>query len=164
MMRHTLAAGLVGVALAAAAVPVVADDKVAERDMLRFCQGEASAEFDVNPRYITLGELRENEHGAHIASGTYESNSGDDVAFECRFDSHDRFKWVRTADNSAADSGEPTRRQVSACNDKMLGTGEILEVTALIPGAYELIMAFPDGNFVCDVEAGGTVTYFEKLR
>lgn len=162
-MRHTFAAGLVGVVLAAAAVPAVAQDKVAERDMLRYCQGEASAEFDVNPRYITMGELRENNHGAHTASGTYESDRGDDVAFECRFDSHDRFKWVRTADN-AGGGGEPSRKQVSACNDMMLGTGKILETTPLKPGAYELIMEFPDGNFVCDVEADGTVTYFEELR
>jgi hypothetical protein len=162
-MRHTFVAGLVGVVLAAAAVPAVAQDKVAERDMLRYCQGEASAKFDVNPRYISMGDLREIKHGAHTAEGTYESNSGD-VAFKCRFDSHDRFKWVRTADNADADSGEPSRRQISACNDMMLGKGEVLEVTPLIPGAYELIMEFPDGNFVCDVEADGSVTYFEKLR
>ena len=162
-MRHAFAAGLVGAVLAAAAVPAVAKDKVAERDMLRYCQGEASAEFDVNPRTISMGDLRKIKHGAHNAEGTYESNSGD-VAFKCRFDSHDRFKWVRTADNAAADSGKPSRKQVSACNDMLLGTGDIVDTTGLKPGAYELIMEFSDGNYVCDVEADGSVTYFEKLR
>jgi hypothetical protein len=46
----------------------------------------------------------------------------------------------------------------------LLGTGKIVETTPLRPGAFELIMEFPDGNFVCDVEANGSVTYFEKLR
>jgi hypothetical protein len=162
-MRHSLAAGLVGAVIAAAAVPALAQDKIAERDMLRYCQGEASAEFDVNPRYISMGELRKNDNGAHTAAGTYEGRNGD-VAFKCRFDPNGRFKWVRSDADTAAHSGEPSRRQVSACNDLMLGTGKILEVTPLVPGAYELIMAFPDGNFVCDVEADGKVTYFEKLR
>ncbi len=163
MMHHTFVAGLVGVVLAAAAVPAVAQDKVAERDMLRYCQGEASAEFDVSPRYISMGDLRKIKHGAHTAEGTYESNSGD-VAFKCRFDPQGRFKWVRSADNADADSGQPSRKQVSACNDMLLGTGDIVETTGLKPGAYELIMEFSDGNYVCDVEADGTVTYFEKLR
>jgi hypothetical protein len=162
-MRHSFVTALVGVVLAAAAVPALARDKIAERDMLRYCQGEASAEFDVNPRYISMGELRKNNHGAHTAKGTYEADSGD-VAFKCRFDPHGRFKWVRSEDNAAADSGKPSRRQVSACNDMLLGTGDIVETTALKPGAYELIMEFSDGNYVCDVEADGEVTYFEKLR
>lgn len=162
-MHHPLATGLVGVLLATAAVPVMAQDRIAERDMLRFCQGEASAEFGVNPRSISMGDLSKGKHGGHTAAGTYVSSSGD-VGFKCRFDPNGRFKWVRSANKAATGSGGPSGAQVYACNGMLLGKGDVLEASGLKPGAYELIMRFPDGNYVCDVEADGRVTYFEKLR
>ena len=148
-------------ALASVVLPgATSAQAVAERDMPAHCRGEASAQFGANPRYIESGDVERAKHGFRVV-GSYEAADGFRTGFRCRFNPAGEFIDVVALDHGGT---RPSQRQVSACNDMMLGTGKIVETTPLKPGAFELIMEFPDGNFVCDVESNGSVTYFEKLR
>ncbi len=142
-----------------------AAEAIAERDMLRYCQGEASAEFGVKPTHISMKELEKADHGAMLAHGSYDDN-GTSVAFRCRFGGNGQFRWVRTSaqHDEAKGAGGPSDRQLQSCNAVKDRYGEVLETTPLKPGAFEIILKYEDGNYVCDVEANGKVTYFEKLR
>ena len=161
MKQKACAVLALALALAGCAVPsATSAQAVAERDMPAHCRGEASAQFGANPRYIESGEVERAKHGFRVV-GSYEAADGSRTGFRCRFNRAGEFVDVVALDHGGT---RPSRRQVSACNDLMLGTGKIVETTPLKPGAFELIMEFPDGNFVCDVEANGSVTYFEKLR
>jgi len=155
------ACAVLALALAGVAVPgATSAQAVAERDMPAHCRGEASAQFGANPRYIESGDVERAKHGFRVV-GSYEASDGSRAGFRCRFNGAGEFRGVVALDHGG---NRPSQRQVSACNDMMLGTGKIVETTPLMPGAFELILDFPDGNFVCDVEANGSITYFEKLR
>jgi hypothetical protein len=148
-------------ALAASAVPGAAlAETVPEWQMSAHCRGEAAAKFGANPRYIEAGEVERAKHGFRVV-GNYEDDDGTHVGFRCRYDAAGRLTDLTRIDHGG---NRPSARQIAACNDMYLGTGKVLEVTPLKPGAFELIMKWPDGNFVCDVEASGRVTYFEKLK
>ena len=59
---------------------------------------------------------------------------------------------------------EPSSSQIRACNAVKDRYGEVEEFSGLKPGAFEIILKYDDGSYVCDVEADGKVTYYEKLR
>ena len=59
---------------------------------------------------------------------------------------------------------EPSSSQIRACNAVEDRYGEVEEFSGLKPGAFEIILKYDDGSYVCDVEADGKVTYYEKLR
>jgi hypothetical protein len=160
MLRCLAAATLSLIAIAHAAPEAAAQDKVAERNMPAYCRGMASSEFGVNPRDIESGSVDERRR-AFIVEGTYRASGGARRPFRCRFGKSGEFRFVKATDDAG---NAPKRAQISACNDMLLGTGKVVESTPLKPGAFELVMDFPDGSYVCDVEADGKVTYFDKLR
>lgn len=155
-----------------AALPLSAEP-VAERDMLRYCQGEASARFEVSPQAFKMGELEDRQNGAKLAHGRYEDGDGH-VAFACRFRPTGEFFWVRTKDemetikddrdDAAEASGGPEPRQVQACNAVDDRYGKVVESNALKPGSWEIILDYDDGAYVCNVDEKAKVTYFEKLK
>ena len=161
-------------ALALLAAAPLAAEPVAERDMLKYCQGEASGRFEVNPRYFKMGKLEERQNGAKLAHGRYEQAGGGHVAFACRFRPNGEFFWVRTEQEMATikddreDASEafggPEPRQVQACNAVEDRYGKVVESSALKPGAWEIILEYDDGNYVCNVDEKAKVTYFEKLK
>lgn len=62
-------------------------------------------------------------------------------------------------------NSEPTSAQIRACNAVRDWYGEVVSFTALKPGAFEIILDYArDGKYVCNVEANGRVTYFERLN
>lgn len=74
---------------------------VAERDMLRYCQGEAAAKFGVSPQDFEMGALEKTGNGAHLAHGRYKSPGEHGVRFLCRFHPDGEFFWVRTEEEHA---------------------------------------------------------------
>jgi hypothetical protein len=58
----------------------------------------------------------------------------------------------------------PTEGQIRACKTADDRRARVVSSTALKPGAWEIILSYDDGNYVCDVEASERVTVFEKLR
>lgn len=169
--RAALAAASACLLLAGAAR---AADSVAEGDMLRWCQGEASARFEVNPQAIEMGELAKADNEGRVAHGRYKGADGKTTKFMCRYSPKGVFRWVRTEDEQStisagrkeatAANGGATPRQVQACNAVEDRYGEVVETTPLKPGAFEIILKYDDGRYVCDVEENGKVTFFEKLH
>jgi len=167
-------AGVAGACLLlASAAGASAAEPVAEADMLRWCQGEAAARFDVDPQSIEMGELDEARNDGRLAHGRYKVG-GKATTFLCRYSPKGVFRWVHTEDEQAVISenrkqsidadGGATPRQVRACNAVEDRYGEVVETTPLKPGAFELILEYDDGRYVCDVEENGKVTFFEKLH
>jgi hypothetical protein len=62
-------------------------------------------------------------------------------------------------------AGRPSLDQIAACNGH-LGRydSEVVSSTPLKPGAWEIILEYSDGQYVCDVNADNEVEAFEKLR
>ena len=60
-------------------------------------------------------------------------------------------------------SGPPSSA-VRACNAVDDRYGKVVSSTPLKAGAWEIILDYDDGNYVCNVEDNGRVTYFEKLH
>lgn len=158
------------VLLAIATMPVAAEaDVVAKRDMARYCQGEASAKFSVRPQNITTLPVEQRAQGAFSVYGEYPGNGRNVRTFECRYGPKGKFQWVRgtggAGGGQAAQDG-PTNEQIRACNavDHSLGQAKIGPTSALKPGAWEIILDYPSGSYVCNVEGNNQVTYFERLR
>lgn len=158
-------------ALAIHATSAAANDPVPERSMVKYCQGEASGRFEVNPRDIAMLPLERRDNGAHSAFGQYPPTGQDVTTFECRFGVKGRFRWVRTTEEQKViheaqktPKGEPSDRQIRACNAVEDNYGKVVEFSPLKPGAFEIILDHDDGAYVCDVEENGKVTYFEKLN
>lgn len=66
--------------------------------------------------------------------------------------------------NSSSGSGGPSHEQVHACNDRKGGYGHIVSSSELQSGAYEVILDYNDGQYVCNVDRYSEVTYFERMR
>lgn len=173
-LRHAASTGAIAVALGLLAASTATAASVAERDMLKYCQGEASGRFKANPRDIEMKTLNDRPNGAKLAHGTYSDAGGKKVSFACRFRPNGEFLWVRTEDEmstikdneeEAAESfGGPSSRQVQACNAVEDRYGKVVESNALKPGAWEIILEYDDGAYVCNVDDRNKVTYFEKLK
>ncbi len=164
----TKAAALVAFAAATCALPSAASaEKVAEHNMSRYCIGEASARFEVRPQDIEAGKPSKGGQGNFNVDG---KTKGDrKIEFRCHFTAAGEYKWVRTMDevhnhNETEAAGEPPSALIRACNAVDDDYGEVLEATPLKPGAWEIILKYNKGNYVCNVEQGGKVTYFEKLK
>ncbi|SFH79380.1 hypothetical protein [Albimonas pacifica] len=174
VLHRAAALALAAATAAAASAPARAAEPVAEADMLRWCQGEAAARFDVSPQSIRMGDLDPTDNDGRLAHGRYRIGDAKAVKFLCRYSPKGVFRWVRTEDEQAAiaenrkqstkANGGATPRQVRACNAVEDRYGEVVETTPLKPGAFELILQYDDGRYVCDVEENGKVTFFEKLR
>jgi hypothetical protein len=65
---------------------------------------------------------------------------------------------------SSGGSGKPSQRLVKACNAERNLSGEVVNYEPLTQGAWEIVLKYNDGEYVCDVQPDGRVTYFEKLR
>jgi len=65
---------------------------------------------------------------------------------------------------SSAGNSEPTSAQIRACNAVEDRYGEVQESTPLKPGAWEIILRYDDGLYVCNVDRYNNVDYFERLR
>lgn len=57
----------------------------------------------------------------------------------------------------------PTSSQIAACNAKLDRYGQVESATPLRPGAFEIILAYSDGRYACDVGADNRVDGFQKL-
>lgn len=142
-------------------------EKVAVHNMSRYCVGEASGKFGVKPQDIKADKPYKGGLGNYNVNG---KTTGDrKIEFRCHFDESDEFRWVRSMEelhqqHEKAGKGEPPSALVRACNAVDDDYGEVLEATPLKPGAWEIILKYSKGNYVCNVEAGGKVTYFEKLK
>ncbi len=90
------------VALALLAAGPLAAEPVAERDMLRWCQGQAAAKFDVSPQDIAMKTLEKTKNGAHLAHGRHHAPGRPAAAFSCRFHPDGEFFWVREDDGQGA--------------------------------------------------------------
>ncbi len=75
-----------------------------------------------------------------------------------------RAVFVNEGDTAPEPSRGPTNRQIAACNDRHGGYGEVTSTTPLRPGAYEIILQYDDGRYVCNVDGRNVVSYFEALR
>ena len=58
----------------------------------------------------------------------------------------------------------PTSEQIAACNAVEDRYGRVVSHTPLKPGAWEIILIYDDGEYVCNVDAHNRVSYFEKSR
>ncbi|MEX2517753.1 MAG: hypothetical protein WD969_00305 [Paracoccaceae bacterium] len=138
-------------------------------DMARYCVGEASGAFGVSPDQILTLPAEGRSGGAYSVHGQYPQDGSNTTRFECRFGPKRNFTWVRTReqmkDNREAVSaeGEPSSAQVRACNAVEDRIGEVVDTAALKPGAYEIILRYDDGEYVCNVDSENNVSYFEKL-
>jgi hypothetical protein len=65
---------------------------------------------------------------------------------------------------SGSSSASPPDSAVRACNAVQDRSGEVVSYTPLKPGAWEIILRYSDGQYVCNVDRNGRVSYFEKLR
>jgi hypothetical protein len=65
---------------------------------------------------------------------------------------------------SSSNAGAPPDSLIRACNAVQDRYGKVVSYTPLKPGAWEIILNYSDGNYVCNVERDGRVTYFEKLK
>jgi hypothetical protein len=62
----------------------------------------------------------------------------------------------------AADGPPP--KAIQGCNAVQDRYGQVVSHSALKPGHWEIILQYDDGQYVCNVNNGGHVSYFEKLR
>ncbi len=142
-------------------------EKIAVHDMSKYCIGEASAEFGARPQDIKAEDPVKGGQGNYNVKGhTTGSNS---ISFICHFTGAGEFKWVRTHAEQKENlekhaAGEPPSELVRACNAVDDDYGQVLEASPLKPGAWEIILKYNKGVYVCNVEKGGKVTYFEKKK
>ena len=80
--------------------------QVAQRDMLRWCQGEAAAKFGVSPQDITMKTLEKTSNGAHLAHGRHHAAGRSAAGFSCRFRPNGEFFWVREDDGRGGGHGD----------------------------------------------------------
>ena len=66
--------------------------------------------------------------------------------------------------SGSSSSGGPPSSAVRACNAVQDRNGEVVNYMPLKSDAWEIILRYRDGEYVCNVERDGRVTYFEKLR
>ncbi len=164
MSGNSLGKVAVLAAFATFGATTVAAEPIPEYQMGRYCQGEASAEFGISPQAITMGDPWVGGAGNTNVEG--ESSGPGAMRFECRFDPQGNFMFVRARPNAPQHGGGsgPTDLQIQACNAVEDRYGQVQETTPLKPGAWEIILMYNDGAYVCNVEADNRVTYFEKLR
>jgi Protein of unknown function (DUF3011) len=75
------------------------------------------------------------------------------------------FENTSAAGHSApSHANAPTSGQIRACNAVEDRYGQVVSSTALKPGAWEIILSYDDGKYVCNVDAGEKVSYFEKMK
>ena len=79
----------------------------------------------------------------------------------CQAQNFDQPEQSSSSDNSG--NGPPSSA-IRACNAVEDRYGEVVSSSPLKPGAWEIILMYDDGRYVCNVEPDGSVTYFEKLR
>jgi hypothetical protein len=59
--------------------------------------------------------------------------------------------------------GGPTPQQVSACEERVGSTAQVVSTEPLNPGSWSLVMESRGGRFACDVGPGGRVDGFQKI-
>ena len=64
----------------------------------------------------------------------------------------------------SSSESRPPSSAIRACNAVEDRFGEMVSYTSLKPGAWEIILEYNDGQYVCNVERDSRITYFEKLR
>ncbi len=59
--------------------------------------------------------------------------------------------------------GVPSSALVNACNSERNRNGEVVSYAPLKTSAWEIILKYSDGEYVCNVTRDGRITYFERL-
>ena len=67
---------------------------IAVRDMPRYCQGEASAKFSVNPRDINIGSAADRDGANYLVYGRFVDRRNNSRLFTCTFNASRRFVSV----------------------------------------------------------------------
>jgi hypothetical protein len=63
-----------------------------------------------------------------------------------------------------ARSNGPADEQIAACDAVEDRYGQVVSSSPLKPGAWEIILQYPDGQYVCNVDANNRVSYFEPMK
>lgn len=84
---------LVVTGLSLISLPVSAKP-IAIGDMVAYCRGEASAQYDVKPLYIKTEKLVKNKDGSHSVKGTADLGDQGKKPFQCNYDKKGEFKGV----------------------------------------------------------------------
>lgn len=147
---------------------------VSVSQMQKYCQGEASAEFDVRPNYITTEAVEQTRRG-HLVRGEAEVGENSYTKFECAFNQQDEFQGVHViggqhhggSHNSGGHhSDQITRAARERCVDMFGNSPEVTNVSALRPGYWEVIMQARNGSrsAACTVTDNGEIEDWVELN
>jgi hypothetical protein len=100
-MKTLKSALLVVVGLSLASLPVSAKP-VAPGNMVAYCRGEASAEYQTKPVYIKTQKLVRNKDGSYHVKGTADLGNQGQKPFQCNYDKKGEFKGVMSLVNEGA--------------------------------------------------------------
>lgn len=79
--------------------------------MIRFCQGEASSKFSVNPRDITTLPV-ERKNNNYRVYGQTPAEGSEALFFYCEFNEHREFDGVKTTSDKRPSGGDSSRESV----------------------------------------------------
>ena len=145
-------------------------DSVPEAQMQRYCQGEASAELDVRPNYISTFPVERS--GNHYVVYGQSPPSGSNVTiFECKFNRHGVFRgvevtrWANQGGNNSSSNELPSQAR-KKCLDSFGGSAKVTQVSALRPGYWEVIMQNNAGSRMaaCTVSSDGHIQDWAEMN
>ncbi len=140
--------------------------------MEKYCQGEASAEFDVRPNYITTYAVEQTRQG-HLVRGQAEVSNNNRTDFECAFNRQDEFQGVHIigsahhgGGHNNNDNGQIPRSAQKRCLDMFGNPADVTTVSALRPGYWEVIMQARNGprSVACTVTSDSEIENWVELN
>lgn len=145
-------------------------DSVPEAQMQRYCQGEASAELNERPNYISTLPV-ERMGSQYVVYGQSPPSGSNATTFECTFNKHGVFRGVEVTmrpnqgGNNSGSNGLPSRAE-RKCLDSFGGSAKVTQVSPLSAGYWEVIMQNNAGTRMaaCTVSSSGEIQDWAEMN
>ncbi len=145
-------------------------NSVPEGQMSRYCMGEASAELNENPRYISTQPVQRMGN-KYVVYGQTPQSGSNVTTFECTFNQSGVFKGVKVTGRAndqgygSNNNGIP-RAAKKRCEDMFGGAVNFGPISPLRPGYWEVIMNAANGprSVACTVTSNGEIEDWIELN